>query len=152
MIICPWCGTNYLTFQSNCGNCGGPLRAVDGKITPSMASEDIPTPPLAPRPISSKYAWRLLLTDGWSIVALVFGLLGFIFSLVGAGLTLGVVTALVGIPFLLLGLAFLGTGGGMLVWRYQAAQKIVSVLREGAATRGQIVDVQENYHTRINGR
>ena len=151
-IICPWCGTNYLAFQTNCGNCGGPLLAIDEKNTSSFASEDIPSPPLVPRPISTKYAWRLLFTDGWSIGALVFCLLGVIFALVGAALTLGVVTAFVGIPFLLLGLAFLGAGGGTLLWRYQEAQKIVNVLREGEATRGQIVEVQENYHSRINGR
>ncbi len=88
MIICPWCGTNYLTFQTNCGNCGGPLLTIDEKITSSIVSEDIPTPPLVPRPISPKYAWRLLFTDGWAIAGLVFGLLGVIFSLVGAVLTL----------------------------------------------------------------
>ena len=152
MFICPWCGTNYLAFQTNCGNCGGPLLAIDEKNTSSFASENIPSPPLVPRPISTKYAWRLLFTDGWSIGALVFCLLGVIFALVGAALTLSVVTAFVGIPFLLLGLAFLGAGGGTLLWRYQEAQKIVNVLREGEATRGQIVEVQENYHSRINGR
>jgi hypothetical protein len=152
MITCPWCGTNYLTFQTNCSNCGGPLLASGDKITSSIANEDIPSPPLAPRPISPKYAWRLLFADAWSIAALVFSLLGIIFSLVGAVLTLAIVTAFVGIPFLLLGLAFLGTGGGVLLWRYREAQEIVNVLREGEATRGQIVGVQENYHTSVNGR
>jgi hypothetical protein len=152
MFICPWCGTNYLTFQSNCGNCGGPLLAVDEKSTSSISGEDISTPPLAPRSISPQYARRLLFTDSWSIAAFVFCLFGVIFSPVGAGLTLGVVTAFVGRPFLLLGLAFLGAGGVVLLWRYRVAQKIVSVLREGEATRGQIVEVQENYYARINGR
>jgi hypothetical protein len=107
VFICPWCGTNYLTFQTNCGNCGGPLLSLDQKNTSSFASEDIPSPPLVPRPISTKYAWRLLFTDGWSIGALVFCLLGVIFALVGAALTLGVVTAFVGTLFYCLGLHFL---------------------------------------------
>ncbi len=150
MITCPWCGTNYPIFQTNCTNCGGPLPAVDEKI--SSSGEDIPTPPLAPRSISAKYAWRLLFTKGWSIAASIFCLLGVIFSLLGAALTVAIVTAFVGIPFLLIGLAFLVAGGGILLWQYQEAQKIVSVLREGEATRGQIIDVQENYYTRVNGR
>jgi hypothetical protein len=152
MIVCPWCGTGYLTFQSNCKNCGGPLPAVEAPIGLSDSTDILSTPPSAPRPISNRYAWRLLSTDGWSIVALVFGLLGIIFSLVGAGLTIGIITAFVGIPFLLLGVAFLGIGGVVFIWRYQEARQVVKVLREGEATRGQIVDVQENYSVNINGR
>ena len=153
MAICPWCGTNYLVFQSNCKNCGGPLQAIEEKITSSsVPNENIAAPPSAPRPISGRYVWKLLFTDGWAVTALVFGLLGVIFSLVGGGLTLGIITAFVGIPFLLLGLAFLGIGGWVLNWRYKETQKVVNVLRVGEATRGQIVELQENYSVRINGR
>jgi hypothetical protein len=83
---------------------------------------------------------------------MVFGLLGIIFSLVGAGLTLAIITAFVGIPFLLLGIAFLGIAAAGLIWRYKQAQMVVNVLRSGEATRGQIVDVQENYSVQVNGR
>ncbi len=152
MIVCPWCGTNYVTFQSNCGNCGGPLMASDENATATLTNKDIPTPPSAPRPISPKYVWRLLFTDGWSITAFVFCLLGIIFGPLGGILTLAAVTVFVGIPFLLLGLVFLAAGGGMLIWRYRQSQKIVSVLREGEATRGKITEVQENYAVSINGR
>ncbi len=106
----------------------------------------------APRPISNRYAWRLLSTDGWAIAAFVFVLLGFIFSLAGAGLTIGIITAFVGIPFLIFGLAFLGAGAGVFIWRYQEAQQGVKVLREGEATRGLIIETQENYSVAINGR
>ena len=109
-------------------------------------------PPAAPRAISQRYAWRLMSSDGWSIAAFVLALLGFIFTVVGAGLTLGLVTAFVGIPFLLLGLPLLVLGGGALIWRYQTAQKVVTVLREGQAARGEIVDLQENYSVTVNGR
>lgn len=91
-------------------------------------------------------------TDAWAVTAFVFGLLGAIFSLVGTGLTLGIITAFVGIPFLLLGFAFLGIGGWTLNWRYKETQKVVNVLRVGEATRGQIVEIQENFSVRINGR
>jgi hypothetical protein len=36
--------------------------------------------------------------------------------------------------------------------QYQQAQNIVGALRNGEATRGRILDVQQNYHVRINGR
>ena len=152
MIICPWCGTNYLTFQPNCKNCGGPLQAVEETTGLSVSTENLPTPPSAPRPISKRYVWRLLSTDGWSIAAFVFGLLGVVFSLVGAGLTIGIITAFVGLPFLLLWVTFLGIGGGVFIWRYQETQKVVKVLREGEATRGQIVEIRENYSVSVNGR
>jgi Protein of unknown function (DUF3592) len=152
MIICPWCGTNFLAFQSNCTNCGGPLQAVEEKIPSSFPDETLPVPPPAPRPIPKRYVWRLLTSDAWSIAALVFGLLGMIFTLVGAGLTIGILTAFIGIPFLLFGVAFLVAGAGVLLWRYQNALKVVNVLREGETTRGQIIEIQENYSVTINGR
>ena len=152
MIACPWCGTNYMQFQSNCTNCGGPLRAADQVNTVSTPSAEPPLPPPAPRPISGKYAWRLLSSDGWAIAGSVVGLLGVIFGAVGTGLTLGIVTAFVGIPFVLLGVGLLGAGGAALIWRYQGAQKVVSVLRDGEAARGEIVEVRENYSVSVNGR
>jgi len=45
-------------------------------------------------------------TDGWSIAAFIFFLIGAIFGMIGLGLTVGIVTAFVGIPFLLLGIVF----------------------------------------------
>ena len=147
MIICPWCGTNYLVFQPNCQNCGGPLPATDGTL-----HEDLLTPPMAPRPISERYVWRLLSSDGWWIAALVFCLLGGIFSLVGAGLTIAILTAFVGIPFLFLGLGFLAAGAWIFLMRYQDAQQIVRVLREGEAARGRIVEIHEDLSVRVNGR
>ncbi len=153
MITCPWCGTSYLSFQPNCQNCGGPLPPPDNPILSANANEEQPPlPPAAPRPISQKYAFRLLASDGGAIASLVFLLLGFIFLVVGAGLTLGVITAFVGVPFVLLGLLFLGVGGAVLLWRYQTANKIVSVLKQGEATRGEIIDLRENYSVTVNGR
>jgi len=152
MVICPWCGTAHVSFQSNCDKCGGALQAVDETTSSPDSSENLLAPPPAPRPISERYIWRLLATDGWSIAALVFGILGIVFGFMGAGLTLLIITAFIGIPFLLLGIVFLGAGGGVFVWRYQESRKVVDVLREGEATRGQIIEAQENYSVTVNGR
>ncbi len=155
MFVCPWCGTGYLAFRSNCQNCGGPLPGDGLDGTSAVPSDQLPIPPAAPRPISDRYLWRLLSTDGWSIAGAVLGVLGLVFSPVGAGLLLAAhaaVTAFVGIPFLVLGLAFLVTAGISLGWRYQEMKKVVGVLREGSPTQGRVTDVSENYSERINGR
>jgi hypothetical protein len=152
MVTCPWCGTTYTQFQSNCKNCGGPLLPADMTPGPAVSSGSIPVPPPAPREISGQYILRLMATDGWSIAAFVFTLLGGIFSVVGFFLTLGIITAFVGIPFLGLGLVFLAPGVGVLVWRYNTTQKVVEVLRDGVAARGEITDVQVNYSVRINNQ
>jgi hypothetical protein len=152
MITCPWCGTSYTEFQSNCKNCGGTLQPVQETTSPAVSTGSIPVPPPAPREISTQYVWRLMMTDGWSIAALVFTLLGVIFGLVGAGLTLGVVTAFVGIPFLALGFAWLMLGVSLAVWRYNRMLKVVEVLRDGVSATGRIIEVQENYSVRVNHR
>ena len=152
MITCPWCGTSYTEFQSNCKNCGGTLPPTEAATGPAVSNRSIPVPPPAPREISNRYAWRLMTTDGWSIAAFVFTLLGGIFGMVGAGLTLGFVTAFIGIPFMALALAWLVLGVSLLIWRYNRFQKVVEVLRDGVSAAGEIVDVQENYSVRINHR
>ncbi len=151
MITCPWCGTSYLSFQSNCTNCGGsmPLPAA----TPVEAPEDhILVPPPAPREVPRNYIWRLLLSDGWGITGFVFALLGVIFTALGFGLTLAIITAFVGIPFAGMGTLFLIGGAALLVWRYREAQKIADTLRDGRSVLGSIVSVQQNFHIQINGR
>jgi hypothetical protein len=153
MITCPWCGTHYAAFQSNCKNCGGPLPppAQDGAPEREADLHGAPPPP-PPRPISDSYVWRLLAADGGAIVAGVFALLGAIFTLVGAALTLGIITAFVGLPFAGLGIVFLAVGGLAFARRYEAAQKTVSVLRHGEAARGQLTAVEENLSVRVNRR
>jgi hypothetical protein len=156
MVTCPWCGTNYVTFQSDCSKCGGPMPIPSESSTPrpeaSQPAYSALVPPPPPRPIADRYVWQLLVTDGWAITSFVFGLLGAIFTLVGVGLTLGVITAFVGIPFACLGLLFLAGGAAVAAWRYQEAQKIVKVLQIGEAAEGQIVQVEENLHVRVNAR
>jgi hypothetical protein len=152
MLTCPWCGTTHLTFQSNCQNCGGPLPAQTGNNASSSPDEALPAPPPVPRQIPNRYVWKLLSRDGGAIAAFVFGILGLIFSLVGTGLTIAIITAFLGIPFLLLGIAFLIAGASVFVLHYQKAQKVVKVLQDGFANAGKIVSLEQNYHIRINGR
>jgi hypothetical protein len=156
MITCPWCGTSYAAFQSNCDKCGGPLSPLTGEGTSQPAArasgDGLPRPPPAPRPISDSYAWSLIGSDGWAVAGFIFALLGAIFTLVGAALTLGIITAFVGIPFVALGLLFLGGGAALLLPRYQAAQRTVGVLRMGEAASGQIARVEQNLNVRVNGR
>jgi hypothetical protein len=149
-MICPWCGTNYPSFQSNCRNCGGPLQMTRENAASPTPIEETTAPPPAPRLISGKYTWRLLFTHSWGIVALVFGILGVIFSFVGAGLSFAIVTAFVGVPFLLIGLVFLVVALAVGTWRYDHARKVVNVLRTGESTQGQIIDVQKDYSVRVN--
>ena len=156
MITCPWCGTTYASFQSNCDRCGGPLPApsAPGSAQPAFALGDngVPTPPPPPRPVADSYAWKLTMSDGWGIAGLVFVLLGAIFTLIGGILTVAIVTAFVGLPFLVLGLAFLVGGGAVLRLTLQNARQVVAVLRTGQPAAGQIASVDQNYNVQVNGR
>ena len=151
MVICPWCGTNYTVFQSNCRNCGGPIQSPKA-VSVSEREEEALMPPAPPRNISDSYRWKIMRTDAWSVTAGIFALLGVIFAIVGFGLTIGIVTAFVGIPFLGMGLLFLGGGGYTLYWRYNEALKTVNILRNGEAVIGQITGAQINYSVTVNGR
>ena len=158
MITCPWCGTTYVAFQSNCQRCGGPLAPADQPEAqphePLGEAEFVqglpPPPPPAPRPISDNYAWRLVFDEGWVIAALIVAFIGAIFFVVGAVLTVLIITAIVGIPFALTGLAFLGGGGAVTIWRYQAARQTVEVMRNGVAVLGEIAAVDENVAVSVN--
>jgi hypothetical protein len=91
-------------------------------------------------------------TDGLSIAAGVLAMVGFIFGIVGLGLTAGIITAFVGLPFALLGLVLLGGGMVLGYQRYQEKHKIVTVLQSGQTTRGQVLAVDENLSVAINNR
>ena len=151
MTTCPWCGTNYSIFQSNCDNCGGAMP-VPVKEPSSSTEESLRVPPPAPRTMPRNYIWRLLFTDGWVIMAVVFTLIGAIFGAIGVALTVTIVAAFVGLPFAGIGVLFLVIGVPILVWRTQEAQKTVRVLQEGDPALGEIIDVVQNYNIRVNGR
>ena len=149
MIRCPWCGTRYLSFRSNCANCGGPLPLpTDGADDASA----LPMPPPAPRVISSAYAFRLMGREASAIIGLVLGIVGTVFMLVGMPLAAARATLFVGVPFTLVGVGLLGGGVSLLIWRYRISARIVRVLREGVPTEGRIVSVDADTSTVINGR
>lgn len=152
MIVCPWCGTCYKEFQPSCQRCGGPLLPPEPEPVVNAPKARPAPPPPVPRPISASYVQRLMLADGWSIASGVFGLVGGIFAVVGLVMTLVIVTAFIGIPFLLLGVALLGAGGAGLIWRYQQAQRILEILRNGVPADGEISSVEENLNVEINQR
>jgi hypothetical protein len=149
MTTCPWCGSNYTEFRTNCANCGGPLPLPRPDLE---RADDLSIPPPAPRSISNNFIWKLVITDAWFIVGIVFFFMGTIFTFLGIILTIAIITAIVGIPFALLGLAFLGGGLAAMIWRYKKAQTTVRVLQVGQTVRGQILSVERNYNVRVGGR
>ena len=151
MLTCPWCGTNYTSFQPNCDNCGGSLP-LPPEMAPVPSTRSLSAPPPPPRNVPRRAVWRILFSDGWTTSALVFTLLGFVFTAGGLFLTGSVVAARDGLCFAGLGLLFLCGGLAVLVWRYRMCDRTVEVLREGEATLGEIVSVVQNYHVRVNGR
>jgi len=151
MITCPWCGTSYATFQSDCAKCGGSLPLPPEQ--PSVGDvETVSIPPQAPRHVPGHTVWRILSSDGWAITGGVFLLLGLVFGLVGTGLAIAVITAFVGLPFIGLSMLMLAGGAILATWRYRKAQQTVEVLREGKAVQGELVDVHQNLYVRVNGR
>jgi len=151
MTTCPWCGTNYPAFQTNCDNCGGALP-LPGMSPSTQLEEQLQIPPPAPRQMPRNFIWRLLFTDGWTIMALVFTVIGAVFAVSGVALTISIVALLVGLPFAGIGALFLIIGVPILVWRYQEAQDTMEVLRFGYPVIGQITSVHQNYNIRVNGR
>lgn len=152
MITCSYCGTSYPTFQSNCSNCGGLLAPPTDKGASFSAGTTLTAPPPAPRQAPPQFIWRIMLTEGWSIVAMVFLLLGVTFTLVGAGLTLAIVTAFVGLPFLGAGILFLIVSLPILGWRYSEAKQKLHVFQMGQPVLGEIVEVHQNFKVRVNRR
>lgn len=152
MITCPWCGTSYERFQSFCSQCGGSLPAPAEETTPQQTGAELAAPPLPPRKVPRRTALRMLFTDGFAIASLIFLLMGAIFGLLGVALTISGVAAFVGVPFAALGVLFLAAGIPILVWRLRKAQATVSVLEQGQAVVGEIVNVRQEYRVRVNGR
>ena len=151
MVTCPYCGTHYETFQPNCENCGASLPQPV-VIETEAHGEEMVKPPPAPRDVPRNYFWRVLISDGWALAGAILGLVGAIFGVVGFGLIVGVVTAFVGLPFAALGVLLFGFGIGLLIWRYQEAQKLKTVLEQGADVLGEIEYVRQILHVTVNGR
>jgi hypothetical protein len=149
MITCPWCGTHYREFQTNCKNCGGTLPAQVSQ--PDSAAQLAPPPP-APRSISDLYVFKVLATDPAAIVALVFSIIGGVFTPVGMGTSFSGENLPLGLIFMGLGMTFLAVGGSFGVWSYKKARIVVNVLRSGEVALGEVTELSQDYNVRINGR
>lgn len=156
MITCPWCGTNYEEFQSNCDNCGGslpqPIEKAPDPVAQVSATEIPLSPPLPPRKIPPKVMRRMLFTDAGVISGTILMFIGAIFFIVGIPLVIAIITLPVGLPFAGLGFIFLVIGGILFFWRYENVRQTVSILRDGQAALGEITNVAQNYHIRVNNR
>jgi hypothetical protein len=152
MITCSYCGTTYTTFRSNCPNCGGLLSPPADKAASFFSDTTLAEPPPAPRHAPPNFIYRIMVTEGWSIVATVFFILGATFTLTGAGLTLVIVTAFIGLPFLGFGLLFLIVSLPILGWRYNEAKQKLQTFQMGQPISGEITDVHQNYTVRVGTR
>ncbi|HPH96420.1 MAG TPA: hypothetical protein PKW33_11585 [Anaerolineaceae bacterium] len=149
-VTCPWCGTHYIQFQTNCDKCGGALP-LPPRSEPVQAAR-LPSPPPPPRQIPSSYMGSILSADAYAITGGILALLGGIFALLGFVFTAAIVTAFVGLPFAGIGVLLLGISVPLLVWRYQNARQRCDLMRDGVAVLGEIVQVSESIHIRVNHR
>ena len=94
----------------------------------------------------------ILLGLVFSVVGLFLGL-GILAAFFGKGVQLaGIITGSIGLFFLVLGLPFMVVGIVLFTRRYQRAQQMVKVLKEGNSILGKIREVQQNYRVQFNGR
>ncbi|MEM7031896.1 MAG: DUF3592 domain-containing protein [Chloroflexota bacterium] len=150
MITCTHCGTSHKTHQATCPNCGAVLPPFENSIVGSSPKTALTAPPPIPREAPPQYIQRTMLTEGWAIVGLVFFILGAVFTLVGLGLTLAIVTAFIGLPFCGLGLLFWIGSIPVLMVRYQQVKLMRHIFKVGQSTQGEIVAIQQNRAVRIN--
>lgn len=154
MVTCPWCGSNYLDFQTNCRNYGGPLPLPENTspeaISPWPTDLPPPRPPAPPRAISKRFAWKLLAISGVGITGMVFIFLGITFGLSGIFIMIfGPVVFLLGLIFALLGSVFVVLGGFLFVFGYRRAYQVVQVLRQGHETTGHIHEIRQDLSVTI---
>lgn len=143
-ITCTWCGTHYPRHQRNCTNCGGPLPGPTGP-------DPGPEPPPAPRVIPGAYVRRLYLTGNVpALIGAIFVGVGVVVTvpLVWMALELGPEVAVAGIT----GPIFAVVGAILLAVGIRRARRQLHALRDGTATRGEIVDLHQDTSESINGR
>lgn len=155
MITCPFCGTQYESFQSNCKNCGGLLPKAQPE-PPAAAihySETVPpAPPPAPRIISVGYAWKLFFRDGWGVTSIILLMISGIFLFMGKTFSVVFFISNVGVSFISIGVFLLSTGLAVGIWRYITKTQVVKILKYGDAQPGEISSVEENYSVTVNNR
>lgn len=136
MHKCPWCTTVYVNWQSQCGQCGGPLPPPPGM--------DIgPPPPAAPRKLLPRYVRRVRITSNIAVMVgagfFMFGLLMFIPMVVNR------LWAAVLPGFFMLG------GGSMFRYGWRQASGVLNAFRYGRAVEGKVHRVSWDTSTTVNG-
>jgi hypothetical protein len=145
-VVCPWCATAYLHYQSHCTTCGGqiPLRS-------HLSAGDPPPPP--PRTLPAEFVRRIRKTASFeTIFGAIFGgvgvLIGLIFVPVGIGAGL---LLFVGLG-LLFTLVFAGIGFAVLAYGRRKVNRALAALERGVAVIGRIESVELDYSVRVNQR
>lgn len=95
---------------------------------------------------------REFLTAGVGIVALVFSVLGIVFTTTGLCLTVITGPQTLGILFLCFGGGILAVGVALLAIRLAAIRRRAWLLECGLETSGAIVEVAQNPRVRVHGR
>lgn len=93
---------------------------------------------------------REFLASGMAVTALVFSILGIVFSVTGAMMAILIVTSPIGFVFLITGGAFLAVGLLLGMLRMKAVNQREQLLSAGAESSGVITEVVQNQHVRIN--
>jgi hypothetical protein len=104
-----------------------------------------------PRNVPRSVIWRMLLADLWFIGAAVAEILGLIFLGVGV-LMFALVDETLGWPFFITGALGLTISGPLLIWRVLHIQPALRLISEGSATSGEVREVVQNTHLRVNRR
>lgn len=138
MHTCPWCTTSYVSWQSLCQQCGGPLA-------PPAGHELGPEPPPAPRKLPKAYVKRVR----WSqnIATLV----GPGFAAVGLLFAIPMIVNKLWLPSLAPAL-FILCGVSMFRYGWKIAAARLRAFRIGKAVKGSIYQVGSDTSQHINGR
>ncbi|MEX2137963.1 MAG: DUF3592 domain-containing protein [Pirellulales bacterium] len=95
---------------------------------------------------------REFLSTAGGIIALVFTILGIVFSTTGLALAIFVRPQDIGITFLGTGGGFLAVGALLTGFRLAALRRRARLLETGLDSRGTIVELVQNPFVRLNGR
>ena len=137
MTKCGWCQTNYVTWQRNCSNCGGPLPPPPGM--------DLgPPPPDAPRQLPKGYEFRVKWSRNLTVI---FGC-----AFMGFAAIFCLATIMAPWWFRILPVLFFLGGVAMFRSGRRQANGVLRALRHGLAAEGKIHSLDKDTSQSINGR
>ncbi len=93
MSICPNCKAETVDGAKFCGSCGSALEAVSTQFSPAPVYEQTIAPqPTYKRPVSAKEQPKEHSRKATMILGMIFGIIGFLLSLLNAGVTYAVLS------------------------------------------------------------